>query len=380
MVTINNDGYTDPIQETRGGTGQSSLTQGDILYASGANTLAKLAKDTGSTRVLTNTGASNNPSWAQVTLTSGVTGTLPETNGGTNQATYTQGDILYASAANTLAKLAKDAGSTRVLTNTGASNNPSWAQVALTTGVSGTLPEANGGTNQTTYTQGDLLYASAANTLAKLAKDAGSTRVLTNTGASNAPAWAQVSLTTGVSGVLPAANGGSAWTLISTQTASNSAFIAWTSGISSTYDIYVVTFHNALPITNGTNLQVLYSTNGGSSYATSGYTSGVFNDRNSTTYHSEYTTITTALNTTHANTWGTSTFSGGQMWFYNMNYTNSHAATFSSTVVDNANASGANVAIGCGALGNSAAVNAIKIIPASGNINTGTFSLWGVGK
>jgi hypothetical protein len=35
--------------------------------------------------------------------------------------------------------------------------------------VSGTLPIANGGTNLTTYTQGDLLYASAANTLAKLA-------------------------------------------------------------------------------------------------------------------------------------------------------------------------------------------------------------------
>jgi len=40
----------------------------------------------------------------------------------------------------------------------------------ITTGTwnGDTITEANGGTNQTTYTQGDLLYASAADTLAKL--------------------------------------------------------------------------------------------------------------------------------------------------------------------------------------------------------------------
>jgi hypothetical protein len=39
-------------------------------------------------------------------LSTGVTGTLPATNGGTAQSTYTTGDILYASASNTLSKLA----------------------------------------------------------------------------------------------------------------------------------------------------------------------------------------------------------------------------------------------------------------------------------
>ena len=61
----------------------------------------------------------------------------------------TAGDILYASGANTPARLAKDTNSTRSLTNTGSSNIPAWAQVALATGVSGTLPVANGGTNAT---------------------------------------------------------------------------------------------------------------------------------------------------------------------------------------------------------------------------------------
>jgi hypothetical protein len=60
-----------------------------------------------------------------------------------------QGDLIYGSAANTPARLAKDANATRSLTNTGSSNNPAWAQVALATGVSGTLPVANGGTGIT---------------------------------------------------------------------------------------------------------------------------------------------------------------------------------------------------------------------------------------
>jgi hypothetical protein len=62
-------------------------TQGDILYASATDTFSRLAKDTNATRYLANTGASNSPSWAQVDVSNGVTGTLPVGNGGTGQAT-----------------------------------------------------------------------------------------------------------------------------------------------------------------------------------------------------------------------------------------------------------------------------------------------------
>jgi hypothetical protein len=65
--------------------------------------------------------------------------------GGSVPATV-QGDVLYASGTNTLAALAKNASATRYLSNTGTTNNPAWAQVALATGVSGILPVANGGT------------------------------------------------------------------------------------------------------------------------------------------------------------------------------------------------------------------------------------------
>ena len=54
-----------------------------------------------------------------------------------------QGDILFGSAADTLSALAKNASATRYLSNTGSSNNPAWAQVNLTNGVTGSLPYGN---------------------------------------------------------------------------------------------------------------------------------------------------------------------------------------------------------------------------------------------
>jgi hypothetical protein len=59
-----------------------SSVQGDTYYASGTNTPAVLHKDTNATRYFSNTGTSNNPAWAQVDLTTGVTGILPGANGG----------------------------------------------------------------------------------------------------------------------------------------------------------------------------------------------------------------------------------------------------------------------------------------------------------
>ena len=81
-------------------------TAGDIIYASGANTPARLAKDTNATRVLTNTGTSNVPAWAQVTLTSGVTGTLPVGNGGTGATTLTDGGVLLGNGTGAMVAMA----------------------------------------------------------------------------------------------------------------------------------------------------------------------------------------------------------------------------------------------------------------------------------
>jgi hypothetical protein len=76
----------------------------------------------------------------------------------------------------------------------------------LTPGLS-TITAAKGGTGQTSYAVGDLLYADTTTTLAKLA-DVATGNALISGGVSTAPSWGKIGLTTHVSGVLPVANGG----------------------------------------------------------------------------------------------------------------------------------------------------------------------------
>ena len=56
------DNASGVLAETKGGTGESTYTQGDILYASGSNNLAKLPKGT-SSQVLTMNDAATLPNW-----------------------------------------------------------------------------------------------------------------------------------------------------------------------------------------------------------------------------------------------------------------------------------------------------------------------------
>jgi len=71
--------------------------------------------------------------------------TIAVNKGGTNLTSYTIGDLLYASGATTLAKLA-DVATGSALISGGVGVAPSWGKIALTTHVSGSLPIANGGT------------------------------------------------------------------------------------------------------------------------------------------------------------------------------------------------------------------------------------------
>lgn len=54
-----------------------------------------------------------------------------------------QGDIFYGSAAGVISALPKDTNATRYISNTGASNNPAWSQINLANGVTGNLPVTN---------------------------------------------------------------------------------------------------------------------------------------------------------------------------------------------------------------------------------------------
>jgi hypothetical protein len=171
-----------PVLVSQGGTGLFSVAQGDMLYGSAVDTYSLLHKDANATRYLSNTGSSNNPAWSLVNLTNGVSGILPSANGGTGSAFFA---ITGPTALRTYTF--PDSNAT-ILTSTSVINVP------------------QGGTGITSYAQGDLLYASATTTLTTLAKNTSTTRYLSNTGASNNPAWSQVDLSNGVTGNLPVNN------------------------------------------------------------------------------------------------------------------------------------------------------------------------------
>ena len=182
----------------------TASAQGTVLYRGASNWVALAPGTAGN--VLTSGGAGANVSWGSAggagvtsfqTSLNGLTpsasttgavtlaGTLGATSGGTGQSTYATGDIIYASATNTLSKLAV---STNGYVLTLVAGVPAWAAASggvssfsagttgftpntATTGavtLAGTLIGANGGTGQSTYALGDLLYGTASNTLSKL--------------------------------------------------------------------------------------------------------------------------------------------------------------------------------------------------------------------
>jgi hypothetical protein len=141
------------------------------------------------------------------TATSGsvvVAGTLDADNGGTGQSSYTVGDILYASTSSALAKLS-DIATGNVLLSGGVAAAPSYGKVDLTTHVSSTLPVGNGGTGLTSATTGDIIYASGTNTWASLT-DVATGNALISGGVGVAPSYGKIGLTTHVSGNLPVTN------------------------------------------------------------------------------------------------------------------------------------------------------------------------------
>jgi len=88
-------------------------------------------------------------------------GTVTVANGGTGITSYTTGDLLYANSSSSLAALA-DVATGNVLRSGGIGVAPAWGKVNLTTDVSGTLPVTNGGTGTaTSFTSGSVLFAGA---------------------------------------------------------------------------------------------------------------------------------------------------------------------------------------------------------------------------
>lgn len=200
-TTSANLGTVTAVTITGGINGQVLTTNGSgsLSWSTPAPGGVTSVDVSGGTTGLTTSGG---PITSSGTIT--IAGTLTEANGGTNQTTYAAGDLLYATSTNILGKL--NAGSDgKVLTiSTGL---PIWASLPAsvttfstsldgltpTTGTSGavtlagTLGAISGGTSQSTYATGDILYASNTNTLSKLPIGSGGQVLTVSAGV---PAWA----------------------------------------------------------------------------------------------------------------------------------------------------------------------------------------------
>ena len=181
------------------------------------------------------------------------------------------------------------------------------------------------------------------------------------------------------------ATGTGALTKISTQTASSSSSLSFTSGIDSTYKEYIFKFINIHPATDEAHLTFQTSTNGGSSYGVTLTSTYVL------TYHAENDSETSLAyqashdqaqttnfqNILHGTGTGNDEAGSGTLHLFDPSSTTfvKHFIHRASTL-NTADYNYQNFAAGY--FNTTSAVNAVQFKMSSGNIDSGTIIMYGV--
>lgn len=167
------------------------------------------------------------------------------------------------------------------------------------------------------------------------------------------------------------------WQLISSQTASNSASIAFAS-LTTSFENYKIILYNVVPVTNAASLFMQISSNGGSSYQTGstayfwsmyGYSDGTSTlAKNGNTSGIQFDGVGIS-STAYANFW--------EITFIEPDVSQaSPGVTFICKYDDSTN--GTVTYVGQGRYNGTQATNAIQFLMSSGNISTGIFNLYGL--
>lgn len=214
LVTIPGAGAIIPVSQ--GGTGQGGpLNAWGIVYAVSSSAMANTIGGAPGQVLVANSGAG--PSWGSVSIGSGavsagsITGILAVMNGGTNNSSFTQGQLVFASNASTLASLPGTAGVDQVFVGLAGSPPLGFSAINLASGssVQNILPVGFGGTGTgTSYIQYGVMFASSATQLANTGQGPSGVP-LVGKGAA-APTFQAIVLSGSgaVTGVLPVTQGG----------------------------------------------------------------------------------------------------------------------------------------------------------------------------
>jgi hypothetical protein len=185
---------------------------------------------------------------------------------------------------------------------------------------------------------------------------------------------------------LPASISGGAMTLISEQTASSSATIDFTSGIDSTYDSYVFKFINLHPQNDGRNLKFQFSTDGGSTYTvnmTTTFFNAIHSEDDTSYAQLQYETALDVAQSYPADLIGAVGNDNDENLCGTFQLFNPSSTVFVKHFISRISSSHdfpmANDNFVGGYANTTSAINGIKFNFSTGNIDSGTIKMYGVG-